>query len=129
MPLIEWHDEFRTGSVSVDFEHQELVNLINEAHDTLTAGATEEATALLLGEIFARISSHFALEERLMREHRYEAYAAHKSDHERLLEVLRDIMEDFEGGGNYENKDSRRLRDWFVDHFRTHDALLHRRLG
>lgn len=129
MPLIEWQDEYRTGSPSVDFEHQELVNLINEAHETLTADAAPEETALLLGEIYARISSHFALEEKLMREHRYENYAPHKEDHERLLDLLRDIMEDFEAGGQYEAGFSRRLHDWFVEHFRTHDAHLHQRLG
>lgn len=129
MPLIEWHDEYRTGNASVDYEHRELVNLINEAHDTLMVGGAGEGTAPLLGEIFARISLHFALEEKLMRDHGYEAYAPHKEDHERLLDLLRDIMEDHQTGGNYTAKDSRRLRDWFVEHFRTHDARLHQRLG
>jgi hemerythrin-like metal-binding protein len=129
MPLIEWRDEYRTGSPSVDHEHEELVNLINEAHDTLIAGAAPDETVLLLGEIYARIASHFALEEKLMREHRYEEYAPHKEDHEHLLDILRDIMEDLEAGGEYEAGISVRLRDWFVEHFRTHDARLHQRLG
>jgi hemerythrin len=64
-----------------------------------------------------------------MREHRYEAYPPHKEDHERLLDILRDIMEDFEAGADYQAAFSKRLHDWFVEHFRTHDALLHRRLG
>ena len=82
-----------------------------------------------LGEIYAQIAAHFALEEKYMRETRYMAYAEHKEDHEILLDDLRDIMDQVEDDGTYDEKRlSKDLSFWFSEHFRTHDAQLHGRL-
>ena len=39
MILIEWKDEFSLGVASVDFEHREMINLINELHSLVGKGA------------------------------------------------------------------------------------------
>ena len=127
MSLIEWKKEFSVGVAEVDHEHQELIALINELHDVIQASGGRDQVLESLGEIFAQISSHFALEEKMMRESRYPAMAEHKEDHETLLDELRDIMDDVEDDGSY---DESRLADdlerWFTEHFKTHDAKLHR---
>ncbi len=80
-----------------------------------------------LGELYAMICAHFALEERVMRETGYDEYAAHKDDHERLLDEIRDLMDDYEDAGAIDmDAFSRRLEHWFSEHFRTKDARLHR---
>jgi hemerythrin len=131
MALIEWRDEFDTGVAEVDHEHRELVGLINELHDQLAAGAEKDTVGRFLGEVFARISAHFALEETVMRKHRYDEYAEHKADHEKLLDDLRDIMDDHEADAyfDYQEALAAAVRDWFVNHFKTKDARLHRKLG
>jgi len=126
MSLIEWKEEFSVGVGAVDLEHRDLIELINDLHALMGTGATDEKVIETLGEIFAQISAHFALEERFMRETRYEAYPAHKADHEALLDELRDIMDRVEDDGSFdEARLSRELESWFSDHFRTHDAKLH----
>ncbi len=131
MALIEWRPEFETGVAEVDHEHRELVDLINELHAQLGSNAAKEVVSGFLGEVFAKISAHFALEETVMRKHRYDEYAAHKSDHEKLLDDIRDIMDAHESGVfvDYESALGRAVRDWFIDHFKTKDARLHRMLG
>jgi hemerythrin-like metal-binding protein len=131
MPLVEWEEKFKLGIASVDYEHEELIALINELHAGLESDPPREAVADFLGEIHARISAHFALEEKLMREQRYDAYDAHKSDHEALREEIREIMDGYEAGAYDDPGDtlSESLRAWFTNHFETHDARLHRRLG
>ena len=128
MALIEWRNEFQVGVPAVDHEHRELIALINHLHDDLKArgaGAVSEC----LGEIFARISAHFALEERIMRDARYDQYPAHKADHERLLDDIRDIMDDYEDRRQFDDAVlAQRLSDWFGVHFKTHDARLHHKL-
>ena len=80
-----------------------------------------------LGEIYTRISAHFALEEKIMRARKYDQYADHKADHERLLDEIREIMDDYEDKRIYQDAIlADRLRHWFGDHFRTKDARLHR---
>ncbi|OGI67331.1 MAG: hypothetical protein A2W18_15380 [Candidatus Muproteobacteria bacterium RBG_16_60_9] len=124
--LVEWREEFKVGVPSVDHEHQELIGLINTVHDRLTAGDPNVDVGDFLGEIFARIGAHFALEERVMRAGGYDQYAAHKADHERLLDDIRDIMDDYEDLRLYDEKIlGERLQSWFGDHFKTHDARLH----
>jgi len=127
MSHLQWRDEFSVGIAEVDHEHRELIELINELQKDLQAGSDTKKIMQSLGEIYAQISSHFALEEKMMRNTRYPSYAEHKEDHETLLDDLRDIMDAVEDDGIL---DDTQLTDdldrWFSDHFRTHDAKLHR---
>ena len=124
MALIDWDERFSVGIASVDHEHREMIRLINELHGQLGGGGS---VAGFLGEIYARISAHFALEEKVMRERRYDQYEDHKADHERLLDEIRDIMDDYEDNRIYEDEIlAVRLGNWFGGHFRTRDARLHR---
>ncbi len=131
MVLIAWRKEFETGVADVDHEHKELLDLINELHDRLGEKADEATVSAFLGEVFARISAHFALEESIMRKYAYDEYAAHKAEHEQLLDEIRDIMDDYSEGRfrDYRSALSDAVRDWFVNHFKTKDARLHKLLG
>ena len=129
MSLIEWDEKYSVGVAAVDHEHRELIGLVNEAHDRLMRPGGEEAVKDFLGEIFARISAHFALEDKIMRARNYDRYDAHKADHERLLDEIRDIMDDYEDGELFsEALFAQQLKTWFAGHFRSHDARLHLRL-
>lgn len=130
MALIEWKDEYSVGVPDVDEEHRGLIELINNLYDTVRAGKHDPDVSAFLGEIYARIASHFALEELLMRRHDYDEYQDHKSDHEELLEDIRDIMDEYEEGRVPDVESlAHRLDAWFSEHFRTRDARLHKRLG
>jgi hemerythrin len=104
MDLIVWRKEFETGVAEVDHEHRELVDLINQLHAQLGEETSKETVSRFLGEVFARISAHFALEETVMRKHRYDEYQAHKTEHEALLDQIRDIMDDYEAGAYAERR-------------------------
>ena len=67
--LIEWKDKYRTGIAEVDHEHQELVALINTLHEETKKSADADVEGFF-GDLLAAISSHFALEERAMRDAR-----------------------------------------------------------
>ncbi|MEK7820234.1 MAG: bacteriohemerythrin [Pseudomonadota bacterium] len=130
MTLIEWKKEFGTGIASLDHEHEELIGLLNELYTTLARDGSRESIVAFLGEVYARISAHFALEEAVMREHRYEGFPAHKADHERLLDDIRDLMDGYEaepaGDAAFRADFGSKLQAWFVTHFRDQDAKLHR---
>lgn len=130
MTLIEWKDQYSLGVPAIDFEHRELIDLINELYESVQRGGTDAATADFLGELYTRITAHFALEEKIMRDADYDGYAAHKQDHESLLDELLDIIDSVDDAGRYDRAAlSRSLDSWFSDHFQTHDAKLHRKLG
>jgi len=127
MTLIEWKDDFKVGVPDVDAEHRDLIDLINDLHGLMQQQATHDQVSSSLGEIFAQISAHFALEERFMRAAEYDGFPEHKEDHEALLDEIRDIMDRVEVDGSYDEKRlSGELERWFSEHFKTHDARLHR---
>ena len=130
MGLLEWRDEFRIGIPEVDHEHRELIALINALHARLTAPGETAGVGEFLGELHAQIAAHFALEEKVMRSRRYAGFESHKSDHERLLDEIRDIMDGYELHGRYDpGALGAALDAWFTEHFRTHDARLHHALA
>jgi hemerythrin len=124
MPLLDWKDEFETGIVYIDYEHRRLVELINRTCDNLGPESSEDRVAECLGDLYAQICAHFALEEQLMREKKYELYDLHKTDHEKLLEELRFMMDAFEAGAceTCGKTLDECLSSWFHKHFRTEDA-------
>jgi hemerythrin-like metal-binding protein len=126
MNLVQWKPSFSLGIPSVDLEHREMIGLINEAHERLEGSAEPGAIEAMLGEIHAGIAAHFALEERLMRESGYGEYQAHKDDHERLLDQIMDLMDDY---ANDPQAGRERLQsglsDWFTGHFASFDARMH----
>ncbi len=82
-----------------------------------------------LGELYARAGAHFALEEKIMRDYDYDEYRDHEADHERLLDDVRDLMDDYEDGVYVDVEGfGQRLDEWFSEHFRTRDARLHKKI-
>jgi len=130
MALIEWKDAFATGIPDVDHEHQELIGLINKLYEAMSGENASITVMDFLGEIYAHVAAHFALEEKIMRERKYDHYREHKADHEELLDELRDIMDDYEENAYYNDEEfSASIERWFTEHFKTRDARLHKHLG
>ena len=128
MALLEWKDRYSVGIAAVDHEHKELIDLINRLYDQWVKGGRGSVEGFF-GDLYKGISAHFALEERFMRERGYDQLIAHKNDHERLLDEIRDIMDDFVDEEQTASALSGRLEAWFSRHFETHDARLHHKLG
>ncbi|MDH3472618.1 MAG: bacteriohemerythrin [Rhodospirillales bacterium] len=128
MPPLDWNDEFETGIDYIDFEHRRLVTLVNQICDSLLRAATEDAVAGHLGQLHAQVCAHFALEEELMREKKYELFDVHKAEHEQLLEEIRYMMDAFEGGlcTSCGTTLDACLTAWLSKHFKTEDARFER---
>ncbi len=123
---LQWQERYAIGIPAVDHEHQELIRMINDLVLRILAGTDVKFVSDSLGDILSAISAHFALEEKIMRDHHYDQYFHHKSDHDRLLDQLRDIMDEYEVHRQINPAQLvAALDDWFSVHFRTHDARLH----
>ncbi|MGE0845705.1 MAG: bacteriohemerythrin [Flavobacteriaceae bacterium] len=130
MAPIEWKPEYSVGDPAVDHEHRELVELVNTAAAAIVDGHPGAEIDRSFGDLMRAISAHFAHEETQMKRAGYDQYPPHKADHERLLDSLRDIMDGVdEGAQDTAARLTSVLEAWFVEHFRTHDARLHKRLG
>ncbi len=134
MNLLSWKPAYALGIASVDREHQQMIASINAAHARLKIASihatSRDAVAAMLGEIHAGIAAHFALEERLMRAVGYAGYAAHKHDHEKLLEQILDMMDVYAADPEQGRQQlALGLSGWFGGHFSSFDARMHGELG
>ena len=79
-----------------------------------------------MGELYAAISGHFALEEDIMRRTGYAEYHEHKADHERLLDVLLELIDAVASDTAVDEQGfGAQVNDWFARHFGSFDARLH----
>jgi len=130
MKYLKWRDQYSVGVDSVDYEHQNLMDMINAIYAELEDQRDIAEIEKTISDVHAEISAHFALEERLMRNAGYEEYAAHKDDHEELLDQIRGMMDAIENDPEPAlDVLSEKLSDWFSGHFATFDARLHSKLG
>jgi len=127
MALIEWREEFCTGIPGVDYEHEKLIEQVNSVYALIDDTDDRDRVVNSLGDIYGSISAHFALEEQMMKKHGYDRYQEHQADHERLLDEIRAISDDFENSTDLDKQRFRqRLNNWFAIHFKTHDSRLHK---
>ena len=130
MVLIKWREEFCTGIAGIDYEHQLLIEQINSVFALVDDRAEKEDIVDCLGDIYCRISSHFALEEQIMEKHGYDQLEEHSADHERLLDDIQDITDEFEKTDTLDEQVFRqKLSHWFQLHFKTFDSRLHKLAG
>ncbi len=128
MSLIEWRKDFETGFPGIDFEHQTLIESINDLHSRIDQSRGNVSGAIRhLSEIHVLVESHFALEERIMREEGFSRFKEHKADHSILLDEILDIMDTLSSGDDIDLDTAlgQRVRDWFTTHFSTFDRDFH----
>lgn len=127
MELIKWNDQFATGISGVDHEHEELIAAINSFCLNLEQDTAKDDLINILNNIYAIIHSHFMLEEKVMKKNAYDEYEQHRNDHARLLDDIRDFTMGFETSSDFDEQQLKQtLNDWFLIHFKTHDARLHK---
>lgn len=130
MALLQWRPEYSLGVASVDFEHKQLIELINQLAIEIDGPFNEDAIENFFGELHAITSAHFALEERAMVKANYPEFSAHKADHEILLEQIREMMDQFCADPEKSREILKEtLEQWFARHFSSFDARLHGALG
>jgi hemerythrin len=130
MKFLKWDERYSVGVDSVDFEHQNLMDMINMIYAELADRRDIEEIEKTVNDVHAEISAHFALEERLMKNAVYDEYEAHKNDHEELLDQIRDMMDAIASDPEPAlDRLSEQLSAWFSGHFATFDARLHSKLG
>lgn len=125
-PRLQWDDRFLIGIDELDFEHKRLIEDINRLHGVLSGQDEMPDVEACLGEIFARMQAHFALEERVMRRNKYPGFDEHKREHEALLDSYTASMLDFinSPGSDRGRPIEDTLERWIVDHILVSDRKM-----
>jgi hemerythrin len=122
----QWDDSFLIGIEELDHEHRVLVDDINRLHRELSRHDGRSEAAKCLGDIYARMRAHFALEERVMKENGYKFFDEHKLEHEELLDTYTEYMVRFlnDAGVSSGKSIEDALERWVMQHIVTSDRKM-----
>jgi hemerythrin-like metal-binding protein len=120
MSHLEWSDALHLGQPVMDATHQEFVELLNRF------GAAEEADRLArLDEFIAHTEAHFRQEEACMEAMQFPPLACHRTEHEGVLEVMREVRKRIAGGeSHYGAVLAKAIAEWFPLHAQSMDTVL-----
>jgi len=124
--LFKWNDSFLIGIEELDHEHKVLIDDINKLHEELARQDKKPEIEKCLGDIYARMQAHFALEEHVMKEHEYAFFEEHKREHERLLDIYTEYMVQLlnDNGVSSTNPVEALLEHWVIVHITTSDKKM-----
>ncbi len=125
MPALEWKTDYELGLVAMDDTHREFALLLNRLDES-----TPETSLDLLDELLRHTVAHFAQEDVWMEESDFPPLYCHRGEHERVLEVLRQVRSMAAAGDAAIVRTLvREFPLWFANHAVTMDAMLAEHIG
>jgi hemerythrin-like metal-binding protein len=122
IPFIPWTNSLRVGIASVDKEHRQLCDAINDLHNAIGKKELKPHVGSLLNRVLEVASEHFASEEKLMAGDKYPGVALHSIKHQHLLQQIDALVTRCKRDSASLNEHALVfLRDWFKTHIVTDD--------
>ncbi|GLI37622.1 hemerythrin family protein [Geobacter hydrogenophilus] len=122
MALITWNDSLSVKVKQFDDQHKKLVEMLNQLFDAMKAGKGSLVVGDILKQLIAYTQTHFAAEERLMKQYGYTDFEAHKKEHNALVVQVLDLQKQFQDGKAVLTQNVMTfLRDWLSKHIQGDD--------
>ena len=126
--MLEWCQDFETGSPLVDTQHRMLIEKINQFGGLLKGTApTKAAIDELLEFLGSYVKLHFTFEERCMDHHHCPAREQNKKAHAAFLSSFQTFSERYRAEGpktELLQQLHRTMTDWIKSHILTVDTQL-----
>ena len=120
--LLTWDRFIQTGLSTIDQQHRQLVDLINDLHKAMKSGRSVTESGRILDKLITYTASHFETEEKLFQQHKYPEYKQHKEHHDKLVAQVVAFQKEFQSGSavlSAELMDF--LKEWLVGHIKRTD--------
>lgn len=129
--MIQWNEQFNTGSDAIDQQHQTLINYVNNLECLLNdANPSREALNFLVrfvNYLESYTETHFKFEEDCMERHGCPVHEKNKQAHERFMSFFQQFKEEFQSRG-FQPDDLRILHqtinEWIQEHILRVDTRL-----
>ena len=122
MAFVEWKDEFSVGVQEMDEEHKKLFRLINDLHEAVKSGKTNDGIAAAIAGLAEYTATHFAHEESLLKAKGYKGLAAQQAAHRTFVEKVKDYEERVRSGKIVLTFDIGGFtRNWLTEHIKAMD--------
>ncbi len=93
---IVWREELETGVAEIDEQHQHLINSFNDFIAACRRGEGTQELLKLYDFLGKYVIFHFETEERIQEATNYPEYAAHKKQHQWLVDKIWELKIDLE---------------------------------
>lgn len=122
MAFVSWSDNLSIGIIQIDAQHKNLVNMLNNLYDAMTAGKGKDVAPKILKEMSGYALTHFATEEKLMQQHGYPEFEAHKREHEAFVKKVQEFNAEMQKGNlGVTSQVANFLKTWLVNHIQGTD--------
>lgn len=121
----QWTKELETGNPTIDRQHKQLIEAINNLLDACAKGKGRDSLAPTAKFLQDYTTKHFADEERLQRESGYPDYVNHRRYHEEFKKVVADIVGQLKKEGPtivLVGKVNRSIGGWLLNHIKRQDV-------
>lgn len=98
MSLFAWSEKYSVNVAEIDDQHKKLIGMVNQLHDAMRQGKGKDALGPILKDLIAYTRTHFAAEERIMRDNGYPEYEVHKTKHDHMTAKVADIYKEYLAG-------------------------------
>lgn len=126
MSLIKWNDEtFSVQNATIDSQHKQLIDMINELNDAMTSRNGFEITSQILEKTLDYTYYHFQNEADLMEKFSYPEKEGHLAQHQAFkIKVATFRRRDQAHDGIVPRELLIYLRDWLTNHILLTDKKL-----
>jgi hemerythrin-like metal-binding protein len=122
MDLIVWGPKYELGHETVDFQHKNLVQILNNLNTAIEKNQALLLVEITLDELVKYTKYHFQDEEDLFSKSEYPGVDGHKNSHKSFIEEVASFQKRFEMGDDRVAVDIVGfLRDWLINHILVDD--------
>jgi hemerythrin len=121
MAASSWDEGIDTGVDSMDAEHRLQVSLVNALEELVRQRAEGALLERTLSQLVDFTGVHFVSEELMMRLYAYPQHDAHKLEHVRLTERVKELRGQILAGDESVGEGVTSLHAWLVEHIRSMD--------
>ena len=125
MKDIVWDHVLSIGIDEIDDDHRRLIEIFNLLNHSVAEGETQEYLEAVLEELINCTIWHFSHEERLMLKYGYKGLTEHKTEHQELIQSVKELQQNILQTGRLEaSEDLEFLERWLTQHILVDDMRL-----
>ena len=98
MALFAWNEKYSVNIRELDEQHKKLIGMVGRLHDAMRQGKGKQALEEVLRNLIQYTKTHFAAEERLMKNHEFPGYESHKAKHDGMTKKVADLYREYQDG-------------------------------
>jgi hemerythrin len=122
--LVTWSSTYSVGVKSIDAQHMELINLVNDMYNHIAGDEKAERAYFknVIHQTVEYVKAQFAAEEKILLASKYPGYAEHKKAHDLFILTVLENIRDYEDGKKINLAAfTHFLKDWILTHIAIKD--------